>query len=287
MSQKSGKNKNNVTYLNKSKTNKSKANSVRSKKTVKRRKINIKNLAILVLGVLILSFGIIQSTKGITTLVKNISDKVVKTSEAESVELKNQFDLSEEQDSSIKKYTVFIDPGHGGDDNGMQNKETGKYEKEITLDIGKKISSKLSKYNDIDVVISRTDNTKNISTSERLEEATKSNADIIVSLQMNSEYGGNTASGVDIYYKSAELHEGKELATLIQESIKSYVEVKDRGVGMGDFDILKETTLPSVIINCGFITNPSDVKNLSNESYLNEFTEGIAQGILSYIDAHK
>lgn len=285
MSYKRGKSKNNVTYLHK-KNNK----NVKRKKVVKKRKINLKNLSILVVGILILSFGLFKAGQSVTTLVKNIASKTIQTSDAETVETPEatkQFDVSDEQGLSTKKYTIFIDPGHGGDDNGMQNDETEIYEKDITLGIGKKLALKLSKYSDVDVVMSRSDSTKNLTTSERIEEASKAKADVMISLHMNAEYGGNTASGIEVYYKKDDINKTNELASLIQTSIKSYVDVRDRGVGVGRFDILDKSTVSAIMIKCGFITNPEEVKNLTDDKYLDEFAEGIAQGILSYIDANK
>ncbi|SCH18759.1 N-acetylmuramoyl-L-alanine amidase LytC precursor [uncultured Clostridium sp.] len=285
MSYKRGRSKNNVTYLHKK--NKKSVKNVKRKKNVKKRKVNLKNLSILVVGILILSFGLFKAGQGVTTLVKNIASKTTQTSEAETIELEKQFDMSEEQGLSTKKYTIFIDPGHGGEDNGMQNKETEVYEKDITLAIGKKLASKLSKHTDVDVVMSRSDSSKNLTTTERIEEASKAKADVMISLHMNAEYGGNTASGVEVYYKKDDINKTNELASLIQDSIKSYVEIRDRGVGVGRFDILDESTVSAIMIKCGFITNTEEVKNLTDDKYLDEFTEGIAQGILSYIDANK
>ncbi|WP_122638471.1 N-acetylmuramoyl-L-alanine amidase [Romboutsia sp. Marseille-P6047] len=285
MSYKRGRSKNNVTYLHKK--NKKSVKNVKRKKNVKKRKVNLKNLSILVVGILILSFGLFKAGQGVTTLVKNIASKTTQTSEAETIELEKQFDMGEEQGLSTKKYTIFIDPGHGGEDNGMQNKETEVYEKDITLAIGKKLASKLSKHTDVDVVMSRSDSSKNLTTTERIEEASKAKADVMISLHMNAEYGGNTASGVEVYYKKDDINKTNELASLIQDSIKSYVEIRDRGVGVGRFDILDKSTVSAIMIKCGFITNTEEVKNLTGDKYLDEFTEGIAQGILSYIDANK
>ena len=108
-----------------------------------------------------------------------------------------------------------------------------------------------------------------------------------VSLQLNSEYGGNTANGVEIYYKESELYNVDELARYVQDSIVSYVGLKDRGVGVGNFGVLRSATMPAIIIKCGFITNPEEEKKLTDDKFINEFTEGIAQGILSYIDDNK
>ena len=284
MSYRSNKGRNNVTYLHKNKKNNSRTS--KNKKLNKKRKINKAKLSILVLGILFFSFGTIKATQSVAEVVKNVSYKMGKNNDEPVVEAEKQFDLSEEQKQSNKKYTVFVDPGRGGDDKGLQSKTTKNYEKDITLEIGKRLASKLSNQSDINVIVSRSEDV-NISTSERVNQAKQQKADFLVSLQLNSEYGGNTANGVEIYYKKDELYRVDELARYVQDSIVSYVDLKDRGIGIGDFGVLREATMPAIVIKCGFITNPEEEKKLTDEKFLNEFTEGIAQGILSYIDANK
>lgn len=305
MSYRNNKGKNNVTYLNKKKTNRSyssrktTANKVGNKRSTTKKskyssnkrsnkgKVNIKKLSVLALGIVLLGFGTLKATSGVSNIVKSISTKIIKTSDAEVKPVQKQFDLSTENDGVMSKFNVYIDPGRGGEDNGMESEETGKYEKEITLGIGKKLASKLSNYDDVNVIMSRTDDSKTMSFKERAEDAKKQKADLIISLQLNAHSGDAPATGIETYYKEDELYHTGDIARVIQDSITSYVEVKDRGVGIGKFGILNEATIPAIIIKCGFITNPEDVKKLTDENYLNEFTEGIAQGLLSYIDSNK
>lgn len=285
MSNRNKRGKNNVTYLHK---NKSKNTKVAKKRNVvKKKQINKKKLGLLIIGVIILSFGAIKSTKGIGTFVKNISNNAIKPSDAQIVDSQKQYDLNEEKKLDTKKYTIFIDPGHGGDDKGFQSKETGKYEKDITLEIGKKLASKLSTHNDINVIITRSDDA-DISISDRLQQAKSQRADILVSLHLNTEgTKGNTANGIETYYKNDELNNSDELARYIHDSILSYVKLKDRGIGVSDSEILKDATMASVMLKCGFISNPEEEKKLTEEKFLDEYTDGIAQGILSYIDVNK
>ena len=284
MSYRNNKDRNNVRYLHKNKKNNPRTS--KNKKIVKKRKINKSKLGILILGVLVLSFGTIKATQSVAAMVKSVSNKITNNNDDQIVEAEKQFDLSEEQKLDNKKYTVFIDPGRGGDDKGLQSKITQNYEKDITLEIGKKLASKLSSQNDINVIVSRSEDVS-LSTSDRVQQAKLQKADFLVSLQLNAEYGGNTANGVEIYYKKDDLYRVDEFARFVQDSIVSYVDLKDRGIGPGDFGVLREATMPSIVIKCGFITNPDEEKKLTDEKFLNEFTEGIAQGILSYIDANK
>ncbi|MGL5327797.1 MAG: N-acetylmuramoyl-L-alanine amidase [Peptostreptococcaceae bacterium] len=287
MSDRKNKRKSNVTYLHKRNTNENqkKKNNTR-KKMVKKRKLDTKKLSILLIGIFILGFATFKITTQVGSLAKNIMSKNAEKVEDKKPEASEQFDLKEEGTNASKKYTVFIDPGHGGEDTGNQGSTTKKYEKDITLELGKKLATKLSAQEDINVIIARSED-RNLGVSERLDQAISQKADILVSLHLNAEGSGNTAHGIETFYKQSEVHNARELASIVQKSITSYVDIRDRGVGMGEFGILREAPMAAIMIKCGFITTPEEEKKLTNEKFVDQFAEGIAQGIFSYIDAHK
>lgn len=286
MSDRKNKNKSNVTNLYTNKNRNSNNKKIVKRKKNNKRKLDIKKISILLIGILILSFSAIKVTSKVSAFVKTSLTKNTQKNETLDPEAKEQFDVKEEKNTSNKKYTVFIDPGHGGEDNGYQGSVSKKYEKDITLDIGKRLATKLSAQNDINVIIARSED-RNLSISERLEQANSQNADILVSLHLNAEGSGNTAHGIETFYKKSDVYNTYELANIVQTSITSYVDIRNRGVGMGDFGILREANMAAIMIKCGFITTPEEEKKLTDDKFLDQFAEGIAQGIYSYIDAQK
>ncbi len=70
----------------------------------------------------------------------------------------------------------------------------------------------------------------------------------------------------------------------IQETITSYIDVRDRGVKSDRFQVLLQSKMPAVLVECGFLTNDEELKKLKDEEYQKDLAEGITQGILTYID---
>lgn len=265
--------RNNVSYINKSK---------------RKRRLNPKKIILLIIILGVFVFGITKLSRGVYSFLSNIGKN--NTSTNQDVDTDKQFDLNDEKSSLKKKYTILVDPGHGGKDIGTEsskNTPNGKnnvYEKDVALEIAKKVASKLSKYNDIEVLITRTDDTF-VSLVDRMNLANSQKVDISVSVHLNAEAGGNTASGVETYYRRGATDGSKELAEIVQSSIVSHVEARDRGARAENYDMVKGVTMPAILIETGFLTSPEEEKKLTGNKYQEQMAEGIVQGILSYLDS--
>jgi N-acetylmuramoyl-L-alanine amidase len=242
----------------------------------KKRRINKKKLTILILGLIVVLFTIFKLTQGLFILISNIKP------EKEVVE--NVDDLPVE-----KKFTVLIDPGHGGNDVGTEsskNVENGLnnvYEKDVALEISKKVVSKLSKYNDIEVLVTRNDDTY-LSLTERINFANSSDIDASISIHLNAQAQGNDAQGVETYYKRDVDDGSKALAKAVQSSIVSHIDTRDRGIIAKNYDMVIGVKAPSILVETGFLSTPEEEKKLTNSDYQEQLAEGIVQGILSYLD---
>lgn len=258
-----------------------------SSKSKKRRKLNPIKMAIVLIIVGLFIFGVIKASKGVYTFLSSIG--VNSSASEDDVNTDKQFDLNDEKNNLKKKFTVLVDPGHGGKDIGTESSRNipdGKnnvYEKDIALEISKQVASKLSRYNDIEVIISRTDDTF-VSILDRMEIANSQNVDVSVSIHLNAEAGGNSAEGVETYYKKGATDGSKELAEIVQSSIISHIEARDRGARAENYDMVKGVTTPAILVETGFLTNPQEEKKLRNSKYQEQMAEGIVQGILSYLD---
>lgn len=260
-------------------------NKMSNRRIKKRKRIKKSRLLIVVLIIGLFSFGIVKCVSLATQLIKN-------TTKNSSIEIDDtinlkQFDLEEEVNKDLgKKYTVLVDPGHGGNDKGTQSKENNAFEKDVTLVLAKMVANKLSKQNDVQVIISRTDDTY-VSLADRAQMANTENVDLLVSIHLNAESGGNTAYGVETYYRKGANDGSQKLADTVQKSIKSYIDIRDRGIREDNFQVLRDTNMPAILIECGFLTNPTEAKKLLSEEYQDSLTEGIVQGILSFLDTNK
>lgn len=253
-------------------------------------KINKKKLILVVFAIIVIGFvlfkGLKATVQGMGKAKDNIDVFITSIfgegNDTSQVNTDKQFDLEEEQNDNEKKYIVYIDAGRGGSDTGYKL-EDGATEKDINLQISKLVSSRLSSQKDVSVIVSRNSDIT-LSNKERVNDANEQNADIFVSINMTGNED-STAQGVQTFYRGDSANASDELATLVQKSIVTYVDLKDRGATQFTFDILKENNMPAILINCGFLSNPEEAKKLTNPEFQKELAEGISQGILSFLDA--
>ena len=201
------------------------------------------------------------------------------------------------KDASIDKNTrraIFLDPGHGGSDSGAV--ANGVREKDLTLSVYNKVSSRLASLG-YSVLTSRNTD-KDVGLVSRADQANKSNADMFLSIHFNA--GGRGASyGIETYYYKdrpeytpainkdkhndpERLEKSKKLAQKIQQSLVSKTGAFDRGVKRETFAVLRETSIPSILVELGFIDNQEEVKKIKTNEYQEKLADGIVDGIVEY-----
>jgi len=172
-----------------------------------------------------------------------------------------------------KKYIV-IDPGHGGSDCGATR--NGIYEKNITLDISKRVADLLEKKGYI-VEMTRTKD-ETVSLQDRVEFSENINPDIFVSIHVNSS-NSQSPNGLEThYYKDNSL----TLAKTIHASLLNNVNAKDRGLFKSKFYVINHTTAPAILVEIGFISNPAEMAQLVTEARKQATAKAIAEGIDDY-----
>lgn len=172
-----------------------------------------------------------------------------------------------------KKYVV-IDAGHGGSDHGAIRNNIN--EKDITLDISKRVQKLLEKKG-YEVAMTRTDDTY-VGLQERVDFSEIFNPDIFVSIHVNSS-NSETPSGLEThYYKDNSL----TLAKHLHASMLNHINSKDRGLFKSKFYVINHTTAPAVLVEIGFLSNPSERVQLVTESRKNATAKAIAEGIDDY-----
>lgn len=193
------------------------------------------------------------------------------------------------------KYTVVLDPGHGGDDPGKVG-INNVLEKDINLAIALKCKDILKKQN-IKVILTRSSDNGLYHSSDTNKKASDlkarrtmietSDADLAVSIHQNSYPAENVFGGQVFYYTGSE--QGKQLAGFLQESIRELNPENKRVTKANtDYYILKSGVCPVVICECGFLSNEKECASLNSLPYQKEMANAIAKGILSYLYAmHK
>ncbi|WP_353931721.1 N-acetylmuramoyl-L-alanine amidase [Okeanomitos corallinicola TIOX110] len=175
------------------------------------------------------------------------------------------------------KLLVIIDPGHGGKDPGAIG-IAGVREKDIILPISLRIAEVLQQ-NGVQAVLTR-DSDYFVSLPGRVQMAERANADVFVSIHANS-VGLNRpeVSGLETYYYSS----GLGLARAVHNKILQRVNVRDRRVRKARFYVLRKSSMPSILVETGYLTGREDIAKLKNPAYRNQMADAIAQGILQYL----
>lgn len=185
---------------------------------------------------------------------------------------------------------IVIDAGHGGVDAGVVGKNTSVKESDINLAVSRHLKSYFSEAG-FSVVMTRTSNGglyglptsgfKMRDMKKRRQIIEECNADMVISVHQNycplpSRRGGQT-------FFDKDSKESKLLAEQIQKSLNEMREaVKQSDALAGDYFMLKCTESPSVIVECGFLSNPDDEKLLTTAEYQKSIAYAIFKGAVSY-----
>jgi N-acetylmuramoyl-L-alanine amidase len=216
--------------------------------------------------------------------------------------------------------TIVIDPGHGGKDPGAIG-PSGLYEKDVVLDISKRLRANLERHG-INVILTR-ETDRFISLWERANIANRNNADFFISIHANASRS-RVASGFEVYYlseasddlaravqaaenaaldfetgfpvrSSAQLKttlwdiiitENRivsiELAEALCEAMEKRLDSRNRGVKSALFYVLKGARSPSVLAEVAFLSNREEETRLRNSSYRQRIADALTEGILNY-----
>ncbi|MFO7030938.1 N-acetylmuramoyl-L-alanine amidase [Limnospira fusiformis CCALA 023] len=175
------------------------------------------------------------------------------------------------------RVSVVIDPGHGGSDPGAVG-VGGIREKDVVISISLQVQQILEQ-NGVNVVMTRTDD-RTIDLEPRVSLANRVGAVAFVSIHANAAYRAG-ATGVETFYHQT----GYSLAQYIQNSILANFSLHNRGVKQARFYVLRNTTMPSALVEVGFLTNPNDARLLADPAQRTRMAQAIAQGILQYLRA--
>lgn len=190
------------------------------------------------------------------------------------------------------QYCICIDSGHGGNDPGKIG-VAGTKEKEVNLAIALKLKKSLEKQN-IRVVMTRTDdrnladangtNEKTSDMKNRVAKMDSEQPDAVISIHQNS-YTDSTAKGAQVFYYS-ESKNGKKLAEVLQKSLIENADPENHRMAKANtsYYILKNTSAPTVIVECGFLSNPEEERLLNTAQYQEKLVDALQKGICEYLE---
>lgn len=216
----------------------------------------------------------------------------------------------------LKLTRVVLDPGHGGHDTGTLG-PTGLAEKDLVLDVAQRLGALIEERLGAEVIYTRTDDTF-VSLERRTEIANESKADLFLSIHANA--GSRSASGVETYFLSLtssrealevaarenatsektiheledlvrkialqdKVEESREFAVAIQSALRRTLpgaSGRDRGVRKAPFLVLIGASMPSVLAEIGFLSNPREERLLKRPAQRQRIAEALFRGIASY-----
>lgn len=179
---------------------------------------------------------------------------------------------------TLNGLTIVVDPGHGGDDKGTTGAR-GTYEKTITLKTAELLAAKLKSAGATVHLTRETD--RYLSLQDRVWTSLEKDADAFISLHYDANLD-SSITGFTTYYQHA--HQAP-LAKSINQGLDSTISLKNRGAQPADYYVLRENRENAVLIELGFLSNPSEELNVNTNNFREQATYGIYTGILNYFNA--
>ena len=185
---------------------------------------------------------------------------------------------------SLNESVIVIDPGHGGKDNGASNDVL--IEDELNLEISFLISNYLinkgamvyfTRTGDYDLSDPGVSNKKKDDLKERLNIINTFNPDVFISIHMN-EYPSKLVNGAQAFY-----YKDNKLALSIQKELNT-INTKEKDVKKGDIYLLRNSLVPSCLVECGFVSGDKDYMNFQSKEYKELIAKNIALGVEKYLE---
>ena len=186
-------------------------------------------------------------------------------------------------DKGSDRMKICLDYGHSAQTKGKRSPDSSLMEYEFNRDVGRRLKAILERHG-VEVIETVTDDT-DVSLPERCNIANKNNADYFVSMHANADgngYNWTSAKGWEIHI-IGKGGKAEQLAKSIHKHSIATLGLKDRGVRISNFQVLRDTDMPAVLIEHGFYTNKEECGILKTEEFRQKCAEADAKGILEFL----
>lgn len=178
-------------------------------------------------------------------------------------------------------YLIVVDAGHGGSDPGALG-VAGNHEKDYTLAVANKMVELLKQYPEFQVVPTRTTDVF-LELSERVAIANEMGADLFLSIHANS-FSNPKTGGTETFYYNAN---SKNLAQVVHKHLQQATGFPNRGVKSSGFYVIKHTTMPAVLTETGFLSNPSENSQLTSPAFQEKIAKSLVAAIREYYESYQ
>ncbi|WP_025728317.1 N-acetylmuramoyl-L-alanine amidase [Atopobacter phocae] len=177
---------------------------------------------------------------------------------------------------SLKKATIVIDPGHGGEDPGAVSNYSNWHEKDFTLDVSLALASALRKKG-ATVYLTREDDSS-VSLADRAQFSHEKKADAFISIHFDSTQEDNDSTGSTTYFYD---ESDSDLAQAINQSL-GQLTLRNNGAHFGNYLVLRDNKQPSILVELGYMNNKKDVKVISKKAERKEIVDKLLKGFEQY-----
>lgn len=243
---------------------------------------------------------------------------------------------AQDNNTKLGLHTVMIDPGHGGKDPGCVSADRKTYEKQIALDVSKKLQQKITEgYPDVTAKMTRESDNVFVELNNRAKSASNAGADLFISIHVNAQAKGTSANGFSIHILGQSSDKNTDTYAFNMEVCKRENEViyleedysttyqgldndagsaiilnlmanayreqsllfaqdlnekfiaegpikKSNGVMQNNFAVLRLASMPAVLIELGFMTNPNDLAAMRKSENIDKFAQAIFDAFVQY-----
>ncbi|WP_157729430.1 SH3 domain-containing protein [Tumebacillus algifaecis] len=186
-------------------------------------------------------------------------------------------------DSGLRGKTVVLDAGHGGFDVGAVGRQSGVFEKDLNLALARTLYNKLLTTG-ARVVMTRDDDSF-VSLDDRVQIAEREQADLFVSLHYNTHADANISGSMTFYY--SENGADHQLARQAQQELVASLGLPDLGARFGDYYVLRENRVTSILVETAFLTNQQDEWSAKEAGHQELAAEGLFRAIVSNLQEQR
>ncbi len=178
----------------------------------------------------------------------------------------------------LQGLTIVVDAGHGGHDTGAPGRKSK--EKDHTLDIARRVQRYLTERG-ANALLTRSNDTY-ISLQGRVDFAQSRNADMFISIHMNSSNSAASNGTETFYYTPKSLPFAREIHNEFVQATGR----KSRGVSRARFFVIRKTTMPSVLLECAFVSNPTEENIALSTQWRERLAQGVTRGVINYVEKY-
>lgn len=179
--------------------------------------------------------------------------------------------------TALSETTIVLDPGHGGSDVGSLS-TNNKYEKTYTLQLAKRVAKQLRQRGARVIMTRNTDKLVYLAKIPKVAE--DNHADMFISFHFDSSPEPNSATGYTSYYYHKN-NGSYDLASNINAELS--LPLVNKGVEYGDFLVIRDNSVPAVLLENGYMNSKDDFKSIKSKSYQDKIAKAIPVGIQNYL----